>query len=84
MVTQHVISSFVTLLNGSLNTILHLRYKALQFMLSNSYVAERYSSSDHSSPFDPLSSYSTWNSAFGVDIPWSASRDVYSDKFLER
>ena len=31
---------------------LHLRYKALQFMLSNSYVAERYSSADHSSPFD--------------------------------
>ena len=56
----------------------YLRYNALQFMLSNSYVAERYSSSDHSSPFDPLSSYSTWNAAFGVDIPWSAG--MFIDK----
>ncbi|MBU94700.1 MAG: hypothetical protein CL669_03805 [Balneola sp.] len=62
---------------------LHLRYKALQFMLSNSYVAERYSSADHSSPFDPLSAYSTWNSAFSVEIPWSASRFLDSDKLLE-
>lgn len=62
---------------------LHLRYKVLQFMLSNSYVAERYSSADHSSPFDPLSAYSTWNSAFSVEIPWSASRFLDSDKLLE-
>lgn len=62
---------------------LHLRYKVLQFMLSNSYVAERYSSADHSSPFDPLSAYSTWNSAFSVEIPWSASRSLDSDKLLE-
>lgn len=62
---------------------LHLRYKVLQFMLSNSYVAERYSSADHSSPFDPLSAYSTWNSTFSVEIPWSASRSLDSDKLLE-
>ena len=52
----------------------HIRYKSVQLMLSNSYVGERYSSADHSSPFDPLSSYSTWNAAFGIDIPWSDSR----------
>ena len=43
-------------------------------MLSNSYVGVRYSSADHSSSFDPLSSYSTWNAAFGIDIPWSGSQ----------
>lgn len=52
----------------------HLRYKSMQLMLSNSYVTERYSSADHSSPFDPLSAYSTWNTAFGIDIPWSGNR----------
>ena len=51
-----------------------LSYNALQLMLSNSYVAERYSSADHSSPFDPLSAYVTWNAAFGVDIPWVAGK----------
>jgi outer membrane cobalamin receptor len=58
----------------------HLRYKSVQLMLSNSYVAERYSSADHSSPFDPLSSYSTWNAAFGIDIPWSPSRSSGSEE----
>ena len=62
---------------------LYLRYKALQFMLSNSYVAERYSSAAHSRPFDPLSAYSIWNSAFSLKIPWSASKGLYSEKFLE-
>ncbi len=52
----------------------HIRYNSVQLMLSNSYVGERYSSADHSSSFDPLSSYSTWNAAFGIDIPWSGSQ----------
>tara|TARA_B100000989_G_scaffold287572_1_gene257326 strand:- start:9292 stop:11538 length:2247 start_codon:yes stop_codon:yes gene_type:complete len=59
---------------------IHVQYKELQAMLSNSYVAERYSSADHSSPFDPLSAYSTWNASFGVEIPWAADRILGTDQ----
>ncbi len=59
---------------------IHVQYKVLQAMLSNSYVAERYSSADHSSPFDPLSAYSTWNAAFGVKIPWTTDRTLGTEQ----
>ena len=40
---------------------LALSYRNISTAVFYAYVDERYSSSDHSSPFDPLSSYKTWD-----------------------
>ena len=48
-----------------------LAFKQWGWVLAHEHVGPRYSSADHSSPFDPLESYGVWNSS----ISWAPKTD---------